>query len=219
MNKKSGFPCWIIILIIVIPLLIFLSFGVPYIIVYSELSFSLLDSLKNYDLSPISGEIIQLSQNDYFNKMSTINNEINTYSVFPNAAPKDGVYFFYYGENVKKSHSFIDRAELYVSCKWDKEEFKEEKTRLETYSGKNEKKPLKSNNLFPLPSFIFSYSNGYFFYSLVDDSNQQIFYIICMEIGTLESVVFDKSLAPSKSLLNSDVSSFGGSSGSYSVWW
>lgn len=168
-----------------------------------------IDSLNLYKnrFTKVTGEPTFVTKSLYLDKIGDMKNQlgkgIKTH-LCPDEVSEDGAYFYYFGETVKPNRTFIDRFEIYISCKWNDEEFVQEKSRLSSLMGPNKARPLFSNDLFPLPSYIFVYGDGEYKYALVDENNKTIYYICLVEVSFKE-LVFDNSFAPKKPLWNSDL--------------
>lgn len=166
------------------------------------------DNLKfwQHKFTTISGEPYHLDQESYHVNKVEINNYSPLFAEFPDDSSEYGVDYFFFGEKIKPSHnSFYDRFELYISCKWDKQDYEFEKERLSSLVGGDNFHPLFSNDLFPFPSYVFIYEHGSFLYALLDEKENTIIYIAINEIGSIKDVMFDHSLAPQKSLYKSDL--------------
>lgn len=171
---------------------------------------SYVDDLRGWqnDFSEISGEPRLISRESYFKKREEMTNEVST-DIYPYTLVNEELYFYYFSETVKPNRFYVDRCEIYISCKWDSESFSLEKERLATIKGANGKNPLLSQDLFPFPAYVFIYRNGHFKYALIDDNELTITYICLLEIGSIENVVFEQSLAPQKRIQDSDLSKKG----------
>ena len=70
-----------------------------------------------------------------------------------------------------------------------------------------------SQDLFSLPAYVFRYNiSGRFEYILFNDNSYEMHYIFLDEID-LDNVVFDKALAPTKRIQNSDLKE------NIIIWW
>ena len=72
--------------------------------------------------------------------------------------------------------------------------------------GGKQKKPLKSNNLFPLVSYIISYNMlAVYEYALIEEETHTIRYISLADIESVDNVMFQHEFEPKKILKDSDV--------------
>lgn len=151
------------------------------------------DDLDGYALSSIQGNVEEVGDDEYLQKKSPICAHKTIYCLmFPEHIPAEGAPFFFFSETVKSYRDFSDRFEIYLCCEWGDEKYAAERERLKDL-GLSER-----DDLFPLPSFVYRYDYGHFLYALFDQSNNAIHYIYLSEVGSIENVVFDRSLAPTK---------------------
>ena len=123
--------------------------------------------------------------------------------ILPDNVSSGMVDYFFYKETIK-TYKDIDRYEIYVSCIWDESSFNGEKERLVSLSGYNGK-PVMSGNLFCFPSCVYYYNDdSLYWYVLFDESSLKIHYVMLSEIGSFDEIVFNKELAPTKCLYDSD---------------
>lgn len=201
--KQKRWPARLII-IIAIAMLVFpiIVFGLFWL---QGLSLSYVDDLKyyQYKFSAITGEPFHLSKKAYIEKYE-LKEEISS-DIFPKSSPDEGLFYYFFAESVKPNHDYDDRWEIYVNCRWNDKDYQSEKERLSSLTGFNRQTPLISYDLFSLPSYVFVYRSGVFKYAIYNDDDNSIFYIFLKEIGSLDNVVFDHSLAPQKRLQDSDL--------------
>ena len=200
------------ILIVVIPTIVMvvwplIFFGFFWI---ENISFSYADEFEIYKnrLSSITGEPSNIKKSLYLEKRTEELHELVTVAqIFPADCPEDGTDYFFFAEKVKKHRSYYDRFEAYVMCEWGDESFSDEIERLLSLIGPNKRKPLISNDLFILSAYVFCYEKGNFCYSLIDEYEKKIYYVALREVGSLNNIVFDHALAPTKRLQDSDLAS------------
>ena len=162
------------------------------------------DDLRAYSLSKIQGSVEEVDRDAYSRMLSPLRGDGKksttalVYSpLFPESVPSVGTEAFLFAETVKPERSYFDRWEVYVRCLWSEEGFASEKLRLESFSGPG-KGPTARADLFPLPSLVYKYESGKFLYALLDESTFSIHYIYLCEVGSIDNIVFEKRLAPTK---------------------
>lgn len=196
---------WLIRIIVItssISVAVFTLYGLDLI---KGLSLSYVDDLKHYQnkFSPIVGAPSHITKEEYFKKRELEKEVLD--DIFPELSPNEGVFYYHFAETIKPYRNYEDRWEIYVCCRWDYDDYRSEKEKLSLLTGFNGRTPLLSNDLFSLPSYVFVYTRGRFKYALFDDETKSIYYISLAEIGNLNNVVFDHSLAPQKRLQDSDL--------------
>ena len=164
--------------------------------------------LDGYELRQIGGKPETITKEQYKATKDSIKQEAGNsrICIFPDTIPGESSDFYYFAENVKLRNGRTDRWELYLSCIWSDEQFAFEYDRLRSAEG-HKVSPLFSNNLFPYPASVFYFWSATYIYALFDESLKRIYYIAFSEVGHISNIVFDRSLAPAKSLLDSDVAS------------
>ena len=192
---------------------------VHYIISNNPYSLEYVCFLHGYDLSLIQGKPTAISKEKYATKIKTIKEETPFLPVeylFPDEISNNEAIFFYFAETITPRSVSFYRIELYVECRWNFEEFEEEKERLETIEA-DQGNSILSNSLFQLPSYILVYNSiSHFHYALIDEDNYLIRYISLVEIGSLDNIVFDMEFAPTKRMQDSDVADYS-KFGKYSI--
>lgn len=191
-----------VLLIIFVGLFTFLGIWTTvYFVNVSSLTY--VDDLNGYSLSRIKGSVELVDVDEYSAKIAPLLSQKNPVygAMFPELIPNSGVAGFFYAETVKPTRNYFDRWEVYVCCKWSEDEYINEKTRLENFDGMGGG-PFFRTDLFPFPSLVYTYQSGKFLYALLDEPTFSIHYIYLCEVGTIDNIVFDKKLAPTKPLLN-----------------
>ena len=179
----------------------FLVIFITFYIQHRTLEFS--DLLKGYELTPITGQPIEMTQEEYDESISTFDNFIySPVYFFPETISSENSFFLYYENAKREYHSDVSRYEVYLLCKWTEEEFNNEKTRLMcTVAQSRDSSTVYSEDLFPLPAFVYLYNHGSEFeYVLLDEINHEIRYISFCEIGNKNNIVFGLKYAPQKTL-------------------
>ena len=180
-----------------------------FVITYVENSLlSFTDRLIGYEykFSKIVGEPQHITKQSYLQEREKVVMDLDGRSnLYPTDCPNSGADYYYFGEMIKPSDWFVDRCEVYIKCTWDDNTYESEKGRLSLITGPEKRYPLYSQNLFTFPSYIFIFDPGEYLYVLLDENENAIYYIYLLEIGNIENVVFDRSLAPQKRIRDSDV--------------
>ena len=159
-------------------------------------------NLKYEKTTTITGEVKSISLNDY-NKLSptfcTICN--NRGLVFPNTISDGNVSYFCFSEFFYADGRNIYRTELYCNWKFfDQKLFDNEINRLDKLFN-NDKTTVYCEDLFSMPSYITEYNyKASFEYAIVDKENLSIHYIYLKGIESLDQIVFDEFLIPTKNL-------------------
>ena len=197
-----------------------------------DLPLKLTEDLRGYPLSVIQGSPERISQDEWNETLARMSerfpsNYLALVGFWPQEIPEEGTESFFFHEDVKYRNKSSPRDEWYLSCVWDSARFQAEKERLLSISGPfikgilptfHEKKALGSQDLFPLPACIFVYNDQAIFqYAIFDEVELRIHYIFLDEIGSLDSIVFDKNLAPTKRTIDSDIAR-DAFSGYYSIY-
>ena len=123
--------------------------------------------------------------------------------ILPDNVSSGMVDYFFYKETIE-TYMEVDRYEIYVSCTWDEASFNNEKERLMSLTG-HLRNPIMSNDLFCYPACVYLYNyRSIYWYVLFDEPNLKMHYVMLSEIGSLDEVVFNKELAPTKCLYDAD---------------
>lgn len=190
----------IIILIIIILSSVIGFAGIWFLVAFINVSsLKYVDDLKGYSLSKIQGHVEVIDFESYSQEISSLKGDKNPVygSMFPESVPNNRVSFFCYSETVKPNRNYFDRWEVYACCEWNEKDYINETNRLKDFAGFGNG-PTIRNDLFPFTSFVYTYQSGEFLYTLFDESSFSIYYIFLCEIGSIENIVFDRALAPTK---------------------
>ena len=159
------------------------------------------DELRFRSFAPIEGSVERISCDEYFDKLELFSNEAPmTAGMFPSAIPDEGSTFFFFSESFRQFLRRHDsyRTEIYLSCPLLEKQYEDEKNRLQLYETTTGNSCHPRDGLFPFPAYIYLYNDGRFLYSLLDEPNLTIHYIFLWEIGSIDNVAFDRTLAPTK---------------------
>ena len=180
---------------------------IVFLIVFFDSQILKFSSLEEYKLTPITGQSVEVTQDEYDESISTLDKFIFESPVyfFPKTISSENSFFLFYESISREPDTSVpaSRYELYLLCKWTEEEFNNEKTRLMCTAPQSRYDSLiYSENLFPLPAFVYLYNNFFteFRYVLLDEINYEIRYISFREIGNKNNFVFDLKYVPQKSL-------------------
>ena len=209
-NKKISpwIKCLIIISSCVITYLCIISI-LPNFIQYDKAEIEYVSELKYYQLSKINGEPTQINIDDYYDNLSSLKSDNKWLSwrteVFPSIINEEDSEYFFYAETVKPQRDYYDRFEIYLCRHLEQDEFNLEKHRLKNITGPT-KSAVFSEDLFNYPCVMFEYNYfSRYEYVLFNEENFTVYYIWIQEIGSLDNVVFDKSIAPQLRLIDSDL--------------
>lgn len=152
---------------------------------------------SSHDNVIISGS---MQNSNYDNKI--INGALGWRNIFPSELICENYNYFYYIEK-----SYIDfrtdfRAEIFLKCKYSKENYEIELERISKFGSQItsvKKTAVYVDNLLNLPAYVISYNAwSRFSYVLIDEENLSLIYVYLYDVKTMDNIVFDSLYAPSK---------------------
>lgn len=128
--------------------------------------------------------------------------------IFPSQIPPKASNSSYYFKK-NSSNLFDDDYQIYLTCQYDQETYKQEVSRLAAIKqicGEEVQHVWKDEKNFLFPAIVAIYNNNHCYeYALLDDESKKIYYIFLQFIYK-DDVIFDKSLLPYH-YVNPDVNS------------
>ena len=169
---------------------------------YSEL-FSLASD-KTHDIVKIDGSPTNSNYN-----YNVLDGVLGLTNIFPSELSCESYSYFYYIEKKYIEWTTDFRAEIFLECQYNEEDYKNELKRIANIGYKETgdyKSPIYVEDLFDLPAYVITYNFlSKFSYVLISEKNFTLIYIYLYDVKSEDNIVFNRQYAPSRVL---DDSSF-----------
>ena len=176
--------------------------GIVFAIEASYLEFSY-SRYSGYKKTPPSGSLKTINLEEY-NRLMLPENTFRCKS-FPESIVSGNISIILFSDPLFENER-DKRGQVFLKWEMDSNSFFDELKRIQSVEGPYGATPLKSNNTFSIPSYIFVYNCfSEFEYVLIDEDSLTIFYIWFFDIESSNNALFPLEYFPTKVLKNTDI--------------